>query len=132
MCCVRLVCIRVQSVGLILREWVELILCPTLRIRFRPLEALKHKIINMKLSGGLLMYALITMLYIGELAAQDKKPMPKVHCLGITKKGDSCRAKPKDDSKYCMWHDPKAIRCAKDGCKMIVTRKGDYCIYHMK
>lgn len=86
----------------------------------------------MKSLLGPLVYALITVLYIGEVMAQDKKPLPKNHCLGITKKtGDSCRTVPKE-GKYCRWHDPNAIHCAKQGCGMLVAVKGDYCIYHLK
>ena len=86
----------------------------------------------MKAIGGLLVYTLVTALYIGEAFSQEKKPPPKNHCLGVTKKtGDSCRTIPKE-GRYCRWHDPNAIHCAKQNCGMLVAKKGDYCIYHLK
>jgi hypothetical protein len=61
-------------------------------------------------------------------AFQDKKPLPKGHCLGVKGNGDSCRIVPKD-SRYCHWHEPK---CAKEGCRNPVDKKGDFCICHLK
>lgn len=78
-----------------------------------------------------LLFTSVVCLFVFALIAQDKKPLPKNHCLGITKKGDSCRTVPKE-GKHCRWHDPNSIKCAKQGCNMLVPRKGEYCIYHLR
>lgn len=75
---------------------------------------------------------LFTTFFVMSQDKKVKKPLKPGHCLGIKKKtGDSCGVVPKE-GKYCIWHDPKSTHCSKEGCGMIVARKGDYCIYHMK
>jgi hypothetical protein len=78
-----------------------------------------------------LLFTSVVLLFMTALIAQDKKPLPKDHCLGIKRKtGDSCKIVPKE-GRYCKWHDDKAIHCARDKCGMIVARNGDFCIHHI-
>ena len=67
--------------------------------------------------------------------AGDPGKVPKVHCKGITQKGEPCSNIPAKGKEYCRFHSPDAIRCGaptKGGgtCKAIVKQQGQHCYRH--